>query len=282
MALGGISMPNGYWQGFDSTRIYYHYWPAFKPRATIYLVHGLGEHAGRYDHVASFFNQHDFSVIAFDLRGHGLSEGKRGHAISYEALLKDIDLLFSESQLLSRNQISFLYGHSLGGNLVLNYALRRKSPFRGVIATSPWLSLAKPPSLIQEILANIEALFFPGIVIKTGLDAAGLSRDKTVVTKYINDELVHDYLSVGLFKEINKAADFAKANAPYFPLPLLLVHGTDDPITSYKASKEFAKKVPHCTFKSWPGLLHETHNESCYKEVLAFNLKWLEQLLTNK
>lgn len=273
-------MPNGYWQSFDDTRIYYHYWPAYNSKATIYLVHGLGEHAGRYDHVASFFNQHDFSVIALDLRGHGLSEGKRGHAISYESILKDIDLFVSEGQLLSRNQISFLYGHSLGGNLVLNYALRRKSPFRAVIATSPWLDLANPPSLIQELFVNIVALFFPGIIIKTGLEAAGLSRDETVAINYITDELVHDYLSVGLFKEINKAAAFAKANATYFPLPLLLVHGTDDPITSYKASEGFAKKAPHCTFKSWSGLLHETHNESCYMEVLAFNLNWLKQHLT--
>ncbi|MGI6532826.1 MAG: alpha/beta fold hydrolase [Bacillota bacterium] len=83
-----------------------------------------GEHSGRYEHVASFFNEKGFSCIAFDLRGHGMSGGKRGHAKSYEAIMRDVDTLFEESPLGRACRAIVLYGHSLGGNIVLNYALR--------------------------------------------------------------------------------------------------------------------------------------------------------------
>lgn len=276
-----MTASNGYWLSFDGTKLHWYFWEARKPKAAIYLIHGMGEHAGRYEHVARFFNDNGISCLSFDLRGHGRSLGKRGHAPNFEALMKDIDLLVYEGQLLARDLPSFSYGHSLGGNLVLNYALRRKTDFRGVIATSPWLELVNPPKTSQVVLANVLRLIAPSFTIKTGLDSRGLARNSSVSADYDNDRSVHGQISLMLFSEISKAARFAMNNAKYFPLPLLLVHGSDDPITSPSASQRFAKQAPNAIFKSWEGLFHETHNESIWQDVLTYNLKWLNNLLTN-
>jgi alpha-beta hydrolase superfamily lysophospholipase len=276
-----VAVINGYLKSFDHKNLYWYYWPANNPKGAIYLVHGMGEHAGRYEHVAHYFNDKGFSCFGFDQRGHGRSEGKRGHTPSYEALLKDIDLFIREGQKLNGNLIPFLYGHSFGGNLVLNYPLRRRTNFRGVIATSPWLELATPPSKSQELVAHIACVFSPSLTLKTGLNAEGLAKEKTVASNYTGDEYVHGLITVNMYTEIKRAAHFASANASRFPLPLLLVHGDADPITSFAASKKFANKAPHCTFKVWEGLYHETHNEANWMDVLDFNLEWMLKLLNH-
>ena len=277
-----MSHTTGFWESFDGTKLFFRYWPAENPKAAVYLVHGMGEHSGRYEHVASFFNEKGFSCIAFDLRGHGMSGGKRGHAKSYEAIMRDVDTFFEKARLAEPAVPSFLYGHSLGGNIVLNYALRRNPNVAGVIATSPWLRLTTPLPKLQLALAQVAAFFAPDLVVKTNLDPAGLSRNKAVATAYMNDELVHGFISVRFLKEVVRAGEYALDGAEGFPLPLLLVHGTDDPITSYAASKEFAARSPKAELASWSGLFHETHNEDSWKDVLESNFQWMISRISSK
>ena len=194
------------------------------PKAIICLVHGHGEHIGRYKHVADALNEANYSFVGFDHRGHGQSEGKRGHTPSYEALLNDIDVFLATVERDYPNVPRFLYGHSMGGNLVLNYALRRKPDLAGVISTSPWIKLAFEPPAMQVFLGKTMNKIFPAFVQASELETSALSRDPEVVRAYEEDSLVHDKISARLFVAMYESGLWALENAEEFPLSLLLVH----------------------------------------------------------
>jgi alpha-beta hydrolase superfamily lysophospholipase len=242
------------------------------------LVHGHGEHVARYDHVADALTEKGYAMLGFDLRGHGKSGGPRGHTPSYNALMDDIASFSQQTEQRYPGLPRFLYGHSLGGNLVLNYALRRKPDLRGVIATGPWLKLAFDPPASQVTLARLTNGIAPGFTQHSKLNTQGLSHDQVVVAAYDNDPLVHDKISARLFMAIYESGLWALEHAAEFPLPLLLMHGAADPITSAKASQEFAQRAGNkVTLKIWDGMYHEIHNEVGKAEVFKTMLTWLEQ-----
>lgn len=266
-------------QAPDSIPLYFQGWqPDSPPRAVVCLVHGLGEHSGRYVHVAAALNAAGYSLLGFDLRGHGKSGGPRGHTPTYDTLMDDIGRLLDEATRRYPGKPQFLYGHSLGGNLVLNYALRRKPAIAGVISTSPGLRVANPLPPLQVALAKVMNKLQPGMQMANGLALDGLARDPEVIRAYTNDPLVHNKISVRLAMGMLDAGEWALAHAAEFPVPLLLAHGTADRLTSAPASQEFAAKVRgDCTLKLWEGFYHETHNEPEKAEVLAFMIDWLQK-----
>lgn len=264
---------------FDGLQLFGQSWqPESQPQAVICLVHGLGEHSGRYGHVADSITQAGYSVFAFDLRGHGKSPGPRGHAPSYEALLNDVNFFLNEIDKNFPELPFFLYGHSLGGNLVLNYVIRRQPKLKGVIVTGPWLRLAFEPPRFKIILAQITNYIWPSFSQKSGLDTKAISRDPEVVYAYENDPLGHDHISVRMFVGIYQSGQWALEHASEFSLPLLLMHGGDDKIISVEAGRKFAGKITeNCTLKIWDGLYHEIHNEPEKEEVFKFLIDWLDK-----
>jgi alpha-beta hydrolase superfamily lysophospholipase len=217
---------------FDGLQLFGQSWQPddVQSRAVICLVHGLGEHIGRYNYVADQITQAGYTLLSFDLRGHGQSQGPRGHTPSYEALLNDINFFLNEVDKNFPELPHFLYGHSLGGNLVLNYVLCRQSHLKGVIATDPWLRLAFEPPRVKVILAQITNYIWPSFSQKNGLDTKVLSHDPEVVHAYENDPLVHGNISARMFISIYQSGRWALEHASEFPLPLLLMHGGDDKI----------------------------------------------------
>lgn len=265
------------WPAHDGLDLYAQCWTPDAPRAVVGLIHGLGEHSGRYAHVAAALNRAGYAVLAFDLRGHGRSAGPRGHTPSYEALLADIDRLIEQVGQRFPGLPAFLYGHSLGGNLVLNHALRRRPALAGVVATSPGLRLAFEPPPIKVALARVMNALLPAFVQPNGLEVAALSRDPQVVHDYTHDSLVHDRISARLFVGFFEAGRWALAHAAEMALPLLLVHGDADRICAVEGSREFAAQAPgDCSLQAWAGLYHETHNEPEKEQVLQFAIDWLD------
>lgn len=262
----------------DGLELFVHAFPSEEPpKAIVCLVHGHGEHIERYEHLASYLNDAQYSMIGFDLRGHGQSGGSRGHTPSYEALLDDIDTFLDEVRKDYPNLPLFLYGHSMGGNLVLNYAMRRKPDVKGVIATGPWLKLAFEPSKTQVMLAKMMQKLFPAFTQNSDLATDALSRDPDVVRAYEEDPYVHDKISARLFMVIHNSGLWALEHAAEFPLPLLLMHGGADRITSAEASKAFGEKAKEKTdLKIWEGLYHEIHNEPEKEEVFKTIVEWLD------
>ncbi len=265
------------WKSPDGTDMYARGWaPEGTPKAAIMLVHGHGEHVGRYDHVAAAMTEKGYAMLGFDLHGHGKSGGPRGHTPSYDALMDDIAAFSIQTDQRYGGLPRFLYGHSLGGNLVLNYALRRTPDLHGVIATGPWLKLAFQPPASQVTLGRMMNGIAPGFTQHSKLDTHGLSHDQVVVAAYENDPLVHDKISARLFVSIYESGLWALEHAAGFSLPLLLMHGASDPITSARASQEFAQKAgDKATLKVWDGMYHEIHNELEKPDVFNFMLDWL-------
>lgn len=268
-------------QSPDQLAFYFQGWqPETQPKAVVCLVHGLGEHSGRYAHVGTALNDAGYALLGFDLRGHGKSGGPLGHTPSYDTLMDDIGRLLDEAAARHPGLPRFLYGHSLGGNLVLDYALRCRLPLTGVVATSPILRTAFAPPRLKVAFGKLLHRVYPAFLLPNGLERAALSRDPEVVRAYGSDPLVHDRLSARLGLEMLDSGERILAHAAEFPpLPLLLVHGTADRITSAKATQEFAAQVPpsRCTLKLWEGFYHETHNEPEKAEVLAFMVEWFRK-----
>ncbi|KGK86528.1 lysophospholipase [Desulfosporosinus sp. HMP52] len=262
----------------DGTELFAREWQPIssKLRGVVFLVHGLGEHSGRYANLAQKLTQAGFALSAFDLRGHGKSQGRRGHSPSIERLLDDITCFKNECSKRLPGLPSFLYGHSLGGNLVLNYVLRRQPQFSGVVVTSPWLKLAVEPPALVKLFVRFLSKLWPTFTFSGGLLIDALSHDPEVIIAYQEDPYVHNKISLGLFTAMDCAGLWAIKNADQFNLPLLLMHGGGDKITSPEGSKEFAAFVPkNCMLKIWRDLYHELHNEPSKEEILTYVINWL-------
>ncbi|MDI6726180.1 MAG: lysophospholipase [Smithellaceae bacterium] len=268
----------------DGLALAVHRWaPSGEVRAVICMVHGLGEHGRRYDHLAAFLNRHGYLVLALDLRGHGRSPGLRGHSPDDCFMSKDIDLFSKMASSLYPGLPVFLYGHSLGGGIVLNYCLSSSPNLAGVVVTGPLLRTAFAPPSWKLALARVMYRLWPSLVLPSELDARAISRDQAVVDAYLHDPLVHDRLSVKLGMDMLDAGRKSLECADSLGLPLLIMHGGEDRLTSCEASAEFAARAgAKCTLKIWPGLYHEIHNEPEQDQVFAFLLAWLEKTATTR
>lgn len=261
----------------DGIQLFCRAWLAEKPKSIIALVHGFGEHSGRYAHVADFFNKNGYSFFAFDNRGHGQSEGKRGHAPNYDAYLYDIDIFLDYVAANSTGKPIFLYGHSMGGNLVLNYVLKRKLIVKGLIVSSPWIQLAFQPKPILVAVGKLMRSVAPGFTQDSGLEQAHISKDPAIVEAYKIDPLVHGKITASASIGLLEAAAFLNSYTGEMPVPTLIMHAGEDLLTSQPASEAFAGRVSGpVTYKKWEGMYHEIHNEPQKNEVFNYMLGWLE------
>lgn len=269
---------------FDGMKLSGYLWePEEKPKALINLVHGFGEYSERYDHWAMRFVEKGYVVHAIDNRGHGKSDGRRGHIREFNDFLNDVDVLVKESKKLHPGMPQFIYGHSMGGNIVANYIVKRGNNFKGAVLSSPWLKLTFSPSAIMLFLARIMNKVYPKFTQNSNLDVKGISHDQNVVDAYIKDPLIHGKISARMFYEIVNAGRGVIDKTDKLDLPVLIQHGTGDNITSYKASKEFYEKAKtqnkDIEYKEWPGLYHELHNELEKDDIFEFVLNWIEKKL---
>lgn len=251
--------------------------PPFK--AICIGVHGYGEHCQRYEHLAQFLVEKNIGFIGFDLLGHGKSAGKRGHISSIHEFT---DQIYSAVALIKEKFPDvplFIYGHSMGGNLVANFLQAYKpDDLVGAIITSPWFRLAFTPPQWKIILGNIMVMIYPKYTDKSDLEPEKLSTDPKIGEKYENDDLVHNEITAGLFHEITQGGGDALRNASVFQLPTLLMHGTDDRVTSYEASQEYVDNAQNeeLEFVKWEGLRHELHNEVKKQEVMRTITNFIE------
>ncbi|UII34724.1 lysophospholipase [Fulvivirga ulvae] len=259
----------------DKLRLQGQLWyPATKPNGVICLVHGFGEHILRYNHVAQAFNAAGYAFAGIDLRGHGKSGGKRGHTPSYDYLLSDLQLFVDTIKEKFTNLPLFLYGHSMGGNIAVNLLLRSNSqPFEAAVITSPWLRLRFDPPKIKVAMGRLVRKIYPGYSEHNELNPDHLSRDTAVGKAYEEDPLVNHKITTETYFSIVEAGEWALQNATPIPIPVLIMHGSDDPITSPEASEKFAGKM-NAEFRLWKGMYHETHNEIGKEEVIDTIVQW--------
>ncbi len=243
----------------------------------VVLVHGFGEHSGRYlDHVVPMLLNTSLAVVIYDNIGHGKSDGKQGHCPSYVALLDILDSIIVKTKSIFSEVPLFLYGHSMGGNLVLNYALRRKVELAGVVATSPYLRLAFQPPKWKMFIGKMMLGLMPSITLPSGLNPNGISRIPEEVAKYKNDALVFDEISPMYSFPIMDAGEWAIAHAAQLNVDTLLLHGTADPIIDHKGTIAFHENSNKTALELIDGGFHELHNDLCRNQILKMVQGWLK------
>jgi len=267
------------WNTKDGLEMYAKAWvPAEKVKGVVCLVHGVGEHIGRYQADGEALSGAGYILAGFDQRGFGRSDGQRGHTPNLEAYFDDIDLFLAEVTRRYPDQPRFLYGHSMGAILVLAYTSVRQPPLAGVIATAPGLKSSVEEQKLKAFLAKVLGKILPTISMKSDIDVQTLSRDPAVANLYMNDPFVHTTITTAWGKAMLDAIHLAFENASHFPLPLLLMHGTKDAIAYPTSSLEFAKLAPKdkVTLKMWGGFKHELHTDPEKAEVFKVMIDWLD------
>lgn len=266
------------WKTKDHLNIVARYWePETDVKGAVCFVHGIGEHSGRYNYLGEFFKSAGYALLVADMRGHGKSEGQRGHAPSMEVLREDISKQLEETRIRVPECPIFLYGHSLGGTLVLSYCLRLHPHINGVIATGPLLRTSFSPPGWKLAIGRIMRNLLPTLAMSNEIDRDGLSRDPEVAHAYNTDPLVHDRVSAQLGIDMIEEGLWLLENASSLEVPTLLMHGSDDRLCSPQASQEFARDAGNvCTLKLWEGQYHEIHNEPEKDQVLEFVLQWMD------
>ncbi|MCL2084391.1 MAG: lysophospholipase [Oscillospiraceae bacterium] len=249
-------------------------------RAVVQLIHGFGEHSGRYAELAGRFTANGCVFAVHDQRGHGLTPGKRGVAPRYDSLLDDADQMCDLIEARYPGVPAVLYGHSMGGNIALNYLLHR-SQARHVCAVigSPWLRLHKPYPGVTRLAARLLGKASPALVTTGKLLLELLTRDQEIVKATAADKLYHTKLSFRLFTEITLRGESAIAGADKITLPTLMLRAGQDRVVSPQAIEELASAAAAVTLLSYPELYHELHNElereTVFNDTMEFIARYL-------
>ncbi len=254
-------------------------WPLADPaavRAQVLIVHGLGEHSGRYEHVAQQLNSWGYAVRSFDLWGHGLSDGERGSMRDEHALLDDLAAVVDHTRkTMQPGQSLVLLGHSLGGLVAARFVSLRMRPIGALVLSSPALD----PGLnaFQKVLLATLPGIAPNLRVGNGLQVKYLSHDPAVVAAYQADPLVHDRICARLALFIAQAGREVLAAAPRWNTPTLLLFAGQDKLVSPQGSRDFLKLAPGAIVQSlcFEALFHEIFNEAEAGGVFTALQQWL-------
>jgi alpha-beta hydrolase superfamily lysophospholipase len=238
----------------------------------VILVHGLGEHCGRYDDFMQLLADHGFSVYAFDWAGHGRSEGKQGHA-TMEDTFATIDEITDEI-----GEKPFLFGHSLGGLAIIRYAELHPDRVKGLVASAPMLARNSAVSRLSVAFSKLLGSIVPSLTVHNRIDPADISRNEEAVEAYRDDPLVHHRTSTALAKSMFTHLAEAHRDAEKITVPILLLLGTADVLVPPRGARRFMKElvVEDKTLKEFEGAYHEVCDDpewrDTYHDVIV---RWL-------
>ena len=255
----------------------WHVDPGDKPRGVVLLVHGLGEHAGRYENVALQLNSWGFGVRGYDQYGHGESGGVRGGLPSDTRLIDDLaDIVDSTRSRFGSTRPLILLGHSMGGLVASRFVGLGVRKVEGLVMTSP--ALDPGLSAVQKALLATLPRWLPNLRVGNGVNPDFVSRDRAVVAAYRADRLVHDRISARFGKFIADGGAATLAEAPHWSLPTLLMFAGQDKLVNPKGSRAFAAAAPKSvvTTHCFDALYHEIFNEPEQAKVLARLKTWLD------
>lgn len=258
----------------DGVALLYRVWEVDDPRARVLVVHGLGEHGGRYTALAEALLSRQITCCAPDLRGHGVSGGRRGHVVSFEQYISDLERVLGA---IGAPSPLILFGHSLGGLIALRaIQTGRVAPLAGAVLSAPALELAGPDPWWRNAAAAVLSRLTPTVALPNGIDPADLSHDADAVAAYRNDPLVHDRITPRLFDQMRRAMRAANEDAEQVRVPLLLLAPGEDRIARAPAAIALADRLPgEAKVLSYPGLFHEPLHEQEGAAVLRDVIEWI-------
>jgi alpha-beta hydrolase superfamily lysophospholipase len=268
----------------DGLPLFLHDWPHAAPRGTVLIVHGLGEHGGRYAHVAAQLNAWGWRVLANDHRGHGRSGGERGRIASDDALLRDLSLVIDAARAGSTGPL-LLLGHSMGGLIAARFVAEglqaAPAPWHrevdGLVLSSPALRIGM--NGFQKLLLATLGPLAPNLAVANGLEPSWVSRDPAVVAAYVADPLVHDRITPRLTRFIVDGGEFVRGVAPRWRVPTLLMWAGSDRCVAPSGCAEFAAAAPKAVLQAqvFEPLYHEIFNEPEQAQVFMRLQAWLQQ-----
>lgn len=268
-----------YFNATDGERLFRRAWMPPTPRRTLAIVHGFAEHSGRYDHVGAWFAARECAVHAYDQRGHGRSEGERGHVESFSRLLDDLETFLDVVRREHPEQALFVLGHSMGGLVTASLLAERKPDLAGAIISGPPLALPPGTSRLRLRAARALRRFAPLWKLRTGIRATELSRDPEVVKAYETDPLVFAHATTTFAAELLDAVARASRAAMQVRTPMLLLHGEADRLCPPQATRAFHGQLRGAghRLRLYPRLRHEILNEPEHEQVFEDVLGWIEE-----
>lgn len=251
--------------------------PVSEARACVVVVHGLGEHAGRYGRLATRMNEGGFAVFAYDQRGHGESEGSRGRLARFDDLVDDLaDVTGRVRGRCGPDRPIFVVGHSLGGLVVLRYLQGRPAGVAGAVLSAPWLKTAVELPWWKEPLARLLMRVAPDLTLENEVRPELLTADPGEQRAYLEDPLVHHRISGGFLHEVETAQEAALKGAPDPALPLLFLVPTDDRLTDQEVVERYAKNLGgRVEVERLPGTRHEPFNDVSRASTTERVVGWL-------
>lgn len=249
-------------------------WLASEPRCTITLVHGYGEHSGRYETFGAWFAARHCAVHAYDLRGHGLSEGARCHVKRFAEFGEDLGRVLERVATEHPGLPHFLVGHSMGALVALDFVRARRPALAGLVLSGAALDVGERISARRILAARLLKWVAPRLYLGSGVDPDGLAADPGVAAAYREDPLVEHRLTAALAIEFIDASRRVSAAGSDVNLPVLVLHGREDPICSARASERFAQTLPEARLRVYDGMLHEVFSESEHEAVFREVLDW--------
>ena len=249
-------------------------------RARVVIVHGYAEHKGRYRKLVSELTGAGYECHLFDLRGHGGSEGRRGHVGRFTDYREDLRLVARATGAdLPPGVPLVLLGHSLGGLISLDFVIHHPETFSALAVSSPFLAPAFSIPPLKKTLGSLAARVVPALAVPSGLQAAWLSHDPEVVRAYVEDPLVFPTTTLGWFTAVEAAQEEVFARAAQIRLPALILIGGSDPIAAPPRARALFDRLGSADkhLKVYDGLLHEVFNELERARVVADLLAWLNE-----
>jgi long-chain acyl-CoA synthetase len=268
-------------KGFGDCHLYFQSWhPEASSQAIVILVHGLGGHSGVFENVVEYLVPQGYEVYALDLRGHGRSPGQRGHINAWIEFREDLRAFLQHVRAERSHCPIILWGHSLGGTIVLDYALRSPEQIQGLIVTAPALEKISVPAYKLRLGKWLSKLM-PRFSLKAGLGKNWASRDPVALAAYLHDPLRHEYGSARLVTEFFATVDWINHHAAELKIPLLIMHGSGDRVTSPQGSRAFFQHVLFSDkeHREYPGSYHDLYIDLDYHRMFTDVEVWLDRHL---
>ena len=270
----------GFFNGIGSLELYHQCWlPEDKPEAVLLIVHGLGEHCGRYENVVNHFVPKGYVVYAFDHPGHGRSQGPRLFVNSFNDFINNLKLFFDKVRQWQSGKKIFLVGHSMGGLITAAYLLKYQHELAGAVISAPAVKVSDNLSKIAIFAAKIISKILPKAGIQQ-LDAQGISSDPEVVKAYINDPLVYNKkVTARLGAELITAMEIIADNVEKIILPVIILQGGADTLVDPGGARMLQEKAgsKDKTLHIYDGFFHEVFNEPDHSKVLNDVAIWLDR-----
>ncbi len=248
--------------------------PASEPRAVVVVVHGCGDHSGRYGYPASRLTGAGLAVLAPDLRGHGLSPGVRGHVRSWKVHSEDLQAVVLEARRRFPGAATVLFGHSTGCVVVLDHCLDRPGEAGALVLCSPALGV-RGISRARWALARLLDRLLPSLPLPTGLDVSALSRDREWVAGTEGDPLYHTRATPRYGMELSRASEAILAGASGLRRPALVLCGSNDRITDPESARLLSEAAPGADIIEYDGAAHELWADLCRERVMDDIVRWL-------